>query len=133
MSTGPVLGSLCTGYGGLDLGVLAALGGGRIAWCADPDPHVQQILAVRMPDVPNLGDLRSIDWTTVIFNMLTIKGVYGREMYETWYKMTVMLQSGLNISPVITHRFPYREWQSAFDLMLTGNTGKVILNWHSGI
>lgn len=65
MSTGPVLGSLCTGYGGLDLGVLAALGGGRIAWCADPDPHVQRILAARMPDVPNLGDLRAINWATV--------------------------------------------------------------------
>lgn len=65
MSTSPVLGSLCTGYGGLDLGVLAALGSGRIAWCADPDPHVQQILAARMPDVPNLGDLRAINWATV--------------------------------------------------------------------
>jgi DNA (cytosine-5)-methyltransferase 1 len=65
MSVGPVLGSLCTGYGGLDLGVLAALGGGRIAWCADPDPHVQQILAARMPDVPNLGDLRAINWAAV--------------------------------------------------------------------
>ncbi|PWK80644.1 DNA (cytosine-5)-methyltransferase 1 [Lentzea atacamensis] len=65
MSAGPVLGSLCTGYGGLDLGVLAALGGGRIAWCADSDPHVAQILASRMPEVPNLGDLRTIEWTQV--------------------------------------------------------------------
>jgi DNA (cytosine-5)-methyltransferase 1 len=65
MNAGPVLGSLCTGYGGLDLGVLAALCSGRIAWCADPDPHVQQILAVRMPDVPNLGDLRAINWAAV--------------------------------------------------------------------
>ena len=64
-SPGPVVGSLCTGYGGLDLGVLAVLGGGRIAWCADPDPHIRQILAVRMPGVPNLGDLRAIDWTAV--------------------------------------------------------------------
>ena len=62
---GPVVGSVCTGYGGLDLGVLAALGGGRIAWCADPDPHITQILAARMPGVPNLGDIRAIDWTTV--------------------------------------------------------------------
>ncbi|WP_414939754.1 DNA cytosine methyltransferase [Amycolatopsis sp. cmx-11-51] len=64
-STGPVVGSVCTGYLGLDLGVLAALGGGRIAWCADPDPHIAQILATRLPGVPNLGDVRAIDWTTV--------------------------------------------------------------------
>jgi DNA (cytosine-5)-methyltransferase 1 len=64
-SPGPVIGSLCTGYGGLDLGLLAALGGGRIAWCADPDPHITQILAARLPGVPNLGDIRAIDWTTV--------------------------------------------------------------------
>lgn len=61
----PVVGSVCTGYGGLDLGVLAALGGGRIAWCADPDPHIRQILAARLPGVPNLGDIRGIDWTAV--------------------------------------------------------------------
>jgi DNA (cytosine-5)-methyltransferase 1 len=62
---GPVVGSLCTGYGGLDLGVLTALGGGRIAWVADPDPHISQIIQARMPGVPNLGDLRSIDWPNV--------------------------------------------------------------------
>lgn len=64
-SPGPVLGSLCTGYGGLDLGVLAAFGGGRIAWCADPDPQVQEVLAARMPGMPNLGDVRLVDWTAV--------------------------------------------------------------------
>lgn len=64
-SQGPVVGSVCTGYLGLDLGVLAALGGGRIAWCADPDPHIAQILAARLPGVPNLGDVRAIDWTAV--------------------------------------------------------------------
>ncbi len=64
-STGPVVGSVCTGYLGLDLGVLAALGGGRVAWCADPDPHIAQILATRLPGVPNLGDVRAIDWTAV--------------------------------------------------------------------
>jgi threonine 3-dehydrogenase len=73
----------------------------------------------------------AIDWNTVIFSMLTIKGIYGREMYETWYKMTVMLQSGLNILPVITHRFHYTEFQKGFDAMLSGNSGKVILNWKS--
>jgi threonine 3-dehydrogenase len=73
----------------------------------------------------------AIDWNTVIFSMLTIKGIYGREMYETWYKMTVMLQSGLNIDPIITHRFPYTEFQKGFDVMLSGQSGKVILNWKS--
>jgi threonine 3-dehydrogenase len=71
----------------------------------------------------------AIDWNLVIFNMLTIKGIYGREMYETWYKMTVMLQSGLDIRPVITHRYHYTEYWQAFEMMLTGNTGKVILDW----
>jgi threonine 3-dehydrogenase len=71
----------------------------------------------------------AIDWRQVIFNMLTIKGIYGREMYETWYKMTVMLESGLDISPVITHRFPYTEFQKGFEAMRTGTAGKVLLDW----
>ena len=71
----------------------------------------------------------AIDWHTVIFNMLTIKGIYGREMYETWYKMTVMLQSGLDISPVITHRFHYTDFEKGFEAMMSGSSGKVILNW----
>jgi threonine 3-dehydrogenase len=71
----------------------------------------------------------AIDWNTVIFNMLTIKGIYGREMYETWYKMTVMLQSGLDIKPVITHRFAYADYEKAFQVALSGQSGKVILNW----
>jgi len=65
MNTDPVLGSMCTGYGGLDLGVLAAFNGGRLAWCADPDPHVTQILSARFPGVPNLGDIRSVSWAAV--------------------------------------------------------------------
>jgi len=69
------------------------------------------------------------DWSKVVFNMLTIKGVYGREMYETWYKMTVMLETGLNIKPAITHRFHYTEFQKGFEVMMTGKSGKVILNW----
>ncbi|MDQ1473874.1 MAG: threonine 3-dehydrogenase, partial [Bryobacterales bacterium] len=64
----------------------------------------------------------SIDWNLVIFNMLTIHGIYGREMYETWYKMTVMLETGLDISPVITHRFSYRDYTEAFELMKSGNS-----------
>jgi threonine 3-dehydrogenase len=71
----------------------------------------------------------SIDWNTVVFNMLTIKGIYGREMYETWYKMTVMLQGGLNLSPVITHRMHYTEFEKGFEVMMSGESGKVILNW----
>ncbi len=70
-----------------------------------------------------------VDWNAIVFNGLTLKGIYGREMYETWYKMTSMLQSGLDISPVITHRFPYTDYQEAFDLMASGKTGKVVLNW----
>ena len=73
----------------------------------------------------------SIDWHRVIFNMLTIKGIYGREMYETWYKMTVMLESGLDISPVITHRFSWRDYEKGFEAMKTGNAGKVILDWRA--
>jgi threonine 3-dehydrogenase len=71
----------------------------------------------------------NIDWRTVIFNMLTIKGIYGREMYETWYKMSVMLQSGLDISPVITDRFYYTEYEKGFAAMSSGNSGKVVLSW----
>jgi threonine 3-dehydrogenase len=69
------------------------------------------------------------DWTKVVFNMLTIKGIYGREMYETWYKMSVMLENGLDIKPVITHRFHYTEFKKGFEVMLSGNSGKVILDW----
>ncbi len=71
----------------------------------------------------------SINWREVIFNMLTIKGIFGREMYETWYKMTVMLQSGLDIQPVITHRFSYKDFQEGFQVARSGQSGKVILNW----
>src|SRR5579859_7722680 len=71
----------------------------------------------------------AIDWKQVIFNMLTIKGIYGREMYETWYKMTVMLESGLDIKPVITHRFAWNEYEKGFAAMKAGDAGKVILYW----
>jgi threonine 3-dehydrogenase len=88
--------------------------GGKIAMLGIPDKEM------------------AIDWNTVIFNMLTIKGIYGREMYETWYKMTVMLQSGLDITPVITHRYPYAEFQKGFDAMMSGECGKVVLTWGEG-
>jgi threonine 3-dehydrogenase len=74
----------------------------------------------------------AIDWHTVIFNMLTIKGIYGREMYETWYKMTVMLQSGLDISPIITHRYGFRDFEKGFAAMKSGDCGKVVLTWKEG-
>ena len=73
----------------------------------------------------------TMDLRQVIFNMLTIKGIYGREMYETWYKMTVMLESGVDISPVITHRFAYHDFQLGFEAMISGQTGKVVLDWTS--
>ena len=71
----------------------------------------------------------SIDWRQVIFNMLTVRGIYGREMYETWYQMTVMLESGLDIKPVITHRFKWNEFEKGFSAMRAGEAGKVILDW----
>jgi threonine 3-dehydrogenase len=71
----------------------------------------------------------AIDWNKVVFNMLTIRGIYGREMYETWYKMTALIQSGLDISPVITHRFAAADFQTGFDLMRSGKSGKIVLNW----
>jgi threonine 3-dehydrogenase len=71
----------------------------------------------------------AIDWNQVIFKGLVIKGVYGREMFETWYKMSAMLQSGLDISPVITHRLPIAEFRDGFEIMRSGQSGKVILDW----
>lgn len=71
----------------------------------------------------------AIDWDFVVFNGLTIHGIYGRKMYETWYKMTMLIQGGLNIEPVITHRFHYTEYQRAFEIIQSGKSGKVILDW----
>jgi threonine 3-dehydrogenase len=75
-------------------------------------------------------DDTAIDWNQVIFKGLILKGIYGREMFETWYKMSSMLQSGLNIEPVITHHFGIDEFEPAFQLMESGQSGKVILHWH---
>ncbi len=71
----------------------------------------------------------SVDWDLVIFRMLTLKGIYGREIFSTWYKMTHMLESGLNIDPIIPHHFPVDDFQKGFDVMMSGNSGKVILEW----
>ena len=70
-----------------------------------------------------------VDWNVIVFESLTIQGIYGREMYETWYKMTVMIQGGLDITPVITHRFHYTDFDKAFEVMRSGQSGKVILDW----
>jgi len=85
--------------------------GGKIALLGIPEPGIQ------------------IDWNKVVFSMLTIKGIYGREMYETWYMMESMLRSGLDISPVITHKFHFTEFEKGFHAMKSGNSGKVILEW----
>jgi threonine 3-dehydrogenase len=73
----------------------------------------------------------AVNWDYVIFNSLTIKGIYGREMYETWYKMTTMIESGLDITPVITHHFHYTEFAKGFEIMASGQSGKIILNWEN--
>lgn len=80
------------------------------------------MLGIQGPDT-------TIDWNKVVFNGLTIKGIYGREMYETWYKMTSMIQTGLDISPVITHKFHYTEFEKGFEIMASGQSGKVVLEW----
>jgi threonine 3-dehydrogenase len=86
--------------------------------------HGAGIAMLGIPDEPF-----AIDWNTVIFDQLTLRGIYGRQMYETWYMMTVMLQSGLDITPVITHRFPADRFEDAFAAIRTGDTGKVLLDW----
>ncbi|MDD3180539.1 MAG: L-threonine 3-dehydrogenase [Opitutaceae bacterium] len=78
-----------------------------------------------------LSSEAAIDWNEVVFKMLTIQGIYGREMYETWYKMTALVQGGLDITPIITHRFPIAQFQQGFDLMNTGKSGKIVLDWES--
>jgi threonine 3-dehydrogenase len=74
------------------------------------------------------GDV-SLDLNKIVFNMLTVKGIYGREMFETWYKMSRLVEAGLDLSPIITHRLPYQEFESGFEAMLQGGTGKIVLNW----
>jgi threonine 3-dehydrogenase len=86
--------------------------------------HGGKIALLGIPAKPS-----EMDWRQVIFNMITIKGIYGREMYETWYKMTVLLESGVDISPVITHRFDHTEFEKGFEAMMSGMTGKVVLDW----
>jgi threonine 3-dehydrogenase len=90
--------------------------------------HLSQGAKVAILGIPSPAEI-AIDWTRVIFNQLTLRGIYGREMYETWYKMSVMLESGLDITPVITHRLNWRDYEEGFAAMRSGNSGKVVLDW----
>jgi threonine 3-dehydrogenase len=109
---------------GFDVGL--EMSGNPAAFCSMIDSmcHGGKIAMLGIP-----SEEIAIDWNKVVFNMLTIRGIYGREMYETWYKMTVMIQSGLDIQPVITHRFGADEFQRGFAAMQGGESGKVILDW----
>jgi threonine 3-dehydrogenase len=109
---------------GFDVGLEMSGNGGAFREMLGNMSHGAKIAMLGIPSQDT-----AIDWKQVIFNMLTIKGIYGREMYETWYKMTVMLESGLDIKPVITHRFPWNEYEKGFAAMQSADSGKVILDW----
>jgi len=109
---------------GFDVGLEMSGNAGAFNEMIENMSHGAKIAMLGIPPEPAM-----MDWNKVIFNMLTIKGIYGREMYETWYKMTVLVESGLDISPVITHRMRYDEFEDGFAAMKTGNAGKVILSW----
>ena len=109
---------------GFDVGLEMSGNAGALREMLSNMAHGGKIALLGIPS----GEI-AIDWGKVIFSMLTLKGIYGREMYETWYKMTVMLESGLDIRPIITHRFHYPDFNRGFELMVDGNCGRVILNW----
>jgi threonine 3-dehydrogenase len=109
---------------GFDVGLEMSGNAQALSGMIDNMSHGGKIAILGIPAHQTSMDLRQ-----VIFNMITIKGIYGREMYETWYKMTVMLESGLDISPVITHRFAYHEFEKGFDAMISGQAVKVVLDW----
>ena len=109
---------------GFDVGMEMSGSGAAFAQMVKVMNHGGKIALLGIPS----GKVE-IDWDDVIFKMLTIKGIYGREMFETWYKMAVLVQSGLDLSPVITHRFGIDDYQKGFDAMLSGNSGKVVLDW----
>ncbi len=109
---------------GFDVGLEMSGNGAALRGMIDNMCHGGRIAILGIPE-PNLV----IDWNKVVFSMLTLRGIYGREMYETWYMMTSMLKSGLDISPIITHRFPYTEFKQGFEVMRSGQSGKVILDW----
>lgn len=110
---------------GFDVGLEMSGNPSALRSMVDHMCHGGKIAMLGIPSSPI-----EIDWNKVIFNMLTLKGIYGREMYETWYQMSVMLESGLNLRPVITHRFPYTEFEQGFTAMESGSCGKVVLDWN---
>jgi threonine 3-dehydrogenase len=109
---------------GFDIGLEMSGNAQALREMIDNMAHGGRIAMLGIPTEPI-----AVDFGKVVFNMLTVKGIYGREMYETWYAMTSMLQSGLDVSPVITHRFPAAEFEQAFATAASGDAGKVILNW----
>ncbi len=109
---------------GFDVGLEMSGSADAFRQMIDAMYHGGKIALLGIPDAQ-----ARIDWQKVVFNGLTIKGIYGREMYETWYKMTTMLQSGLDISGLITHRLPAEQFESGFQLMKNGQSGKIILDW----
>ncbi len=106
--------------------VCLEMSGSPHAFASLPDLCAHGAQLVLLGILPSSANL---DWHQVIFKMLTIKGIYGREIFKTWYQVAALLQSGLDIAPVITHRFPAEEFQKGFDAMDSGNSGKVILDW----
>lgn len=109
---------------GFDVGLEMSGSPQAFADMVDAMCHGGKISMLGIPEKP-----APVDWNKIIFNMLTIKGIYGREMYETWYKMSVMVENGLDLSGIITHRFGYTDFQQGFDAMCSGKAGKVILKW----
>lgn len=109
---------------GFDVGLEMSGSPTAFAEMIDNMAHGGRIAVLGIPSKP-----METDWRKIIFNMLTVRGIYGREMYETWYQMSVLVTSGVDISPVITHRFSYKDYEKGFAAMIGGETGKVILDW----
>ncbi len=109
---------------GFDIGLEMSGAPAALRSMIDHMAHGGRISVLGIPE-GNMG----VDWHKIVFNMLTLKGIYGRRIYDSWYKMTVMLQSGLDLKPVITHRFAFRDFEQGFAAMASGECGKVILNW----
>jgi len=112
---------------GFDVGLEMSGSGAALQDMIDNMCHGGRIAILGIP-----ANEVTLDWNKIVFNMLTLRGIYGREMYETWYMMTSMLSSGLDISPIITHRYDYTQFEEAFDVMRSGKSGKVILDWGGG-
>ena len=116
----------CAAYATADAGFSAQSGAiAEITTLADYAEWMKGLLGI-------LPDDCAVEWSQVIFKGLILKGIYGREMFETWYEMSVLVQAGLDIAPVITHRYPYTEFQKGFDAMISGHCGKVVLTWAEG-